>query len=80
MPTASSGARYLTDSKGDRIAVVLDIEEYERLLDQLDELDAIRAFDKAKASGEERIPFVQAVRDIGETVTASEDNSSAATR
>lgn len=58
--------RYLTDSQGARIAVVLDIEEYEALLDQLDELESIRAGDEAKASGDERIPFDQAVRQIDE--------------
>jgi hypothetical protein len=52
--------RYLTDSQGGRIAVVLDIDEYEMLLDQRDELDAIHAYDKTKASGEERIPFEKA--------------------
>lgn len=63
---APSSERYLTDSQGGRIAVVLDIEEYETLLDQLDELEAIRAYDEAKASGDERIPFEQAVREIEE--------------
>lgn len=63
---APSRERYLTDSQGDRIAVVLDIEEYEALLDQLDELEAIRACDEAKTCGDERIPFEQAVREIEE--------------
>ncbi len=61
-----SRERYLTDSQGGRVAVVLDIEEYQTLLDQLDELEAIRAFDEAKASGDERIPFEQAVKEIEE--------------
>lgn len=56
--------RYLTDEHGRRIAVVLDIEEYEALLDELEELEAIRAYDEAKASDEERIPFEQAVKEI----------------
>lgn len=65
MPTiAPSPKHFITDSQGDRTAVVLDIEEYERLLDELDELEAIRAYDAAKASDDERIPFDQAVAEI----------------
>lgn len=56
-----SGKQYLTDDQGNRTAVVLDIEEYERMLDELEELDDIRAYDEAKASGEERLPLEQAI-------------------
>lgn len=52
--------KFIVDDKGKRVGVVLDIEEYERILDQLDELDAIRAFDEAKASGEKPIPWSEA--------------------
>lgn len=52
--TPPSPKRYLTDEKGSRIAVVLDIETYQAILD---ELQSIRAYDEAKASGDERIPF-----------------------
>lgn len=56
--------RYLTDPSGKRVGVVLDIEEYEKMMDELDELDAIRAYDEAKASGEDAIPLEQALREI----------------
>lgn len=56
--------RYLTDEQGKRLAVILDVEIYERILDALDELEAIRAFDAAEASGEEPIPFEEAMRSI----------------
>ncbi|MGH7858524.1 MAG: hypothetical protein ACREQY_14465 [Candidatus Binatia bacterium] len=52
--------RYLTDERGKRVGVVLGIEEYEKMLDDLDELDAIRAYDEAKASGEKPIPWSEA--------------------
>lgn len=52
--------KFIVDDKGKRVGVVLDIEEYERILDELDELDAIRAFDEAKASGEKPIPWSEA--------------------
>lgn len=56
--------RYLTDENGERIAVVLGLEEYQKLLEAQDELEAIQAFDKAKASGDEAIPFEEAVAEI----------------
>ena len=56
--------RYLVDDDGNRIGVVLDIKDYHRLLQELEELDSIRAYDAAKASGDEVIPFKQAVTEI----------------
>lgn len=56
--------RYVVDESGARISVVLDIEDYERLLAELEELESIRAYDAAKASAEEPIPFEQAVAEI----------------
>ena len=56
--------RYLVDEKGERVAVLLGIEEYQKLLGELEELEAIRAYDAAKASKDEAVPFDQAVREI----------------
>ena len=56
--------RYLVDDNGNRIGVVLDVKEYRRLLQELEELESIRAYDAAKASGDEAIPFEQAVAEI----------------
>jgi hypothetical protein len=47
--------------KGNKISIVLDVKEYEKLLD---ELDSIRAYDAAKKSGEAPIPFEQAMHQI----------------
>jgi PHD/YefM family antitoxin component YafN of YafNO toxin-antitoxin module len=56
--------RYVVDRNGNRVGVVLNMAEYERLLADLEELESIRAFDRAKASGEPRIPFERAVTEI----------------
>jgi len=56
--------RYVVDENGVRIAVLLDIEHYQKLLAALEELESIRAYDEAKASGDELIPFEQAVQEI----------------
>ncbi len=56
--------KYLVDKNGKQIAVVLDLADYKKLLEELEELDALRAYDKAKASEEEIIPFDQAINEI----------------
>ena len=56
--------RYVVNEKGERIAVLLGIEEYKRILEELEELESIRAYDAAKASKDEVIPFEQAMREI----------------
>ena len=60
----ASPKKYLIDENGNRIAVVLDLKEYETLLEELEELEAIRAYDVAKASNDEAVPFEQAAREI----------------
>ncbi|HLT46798.1 MAG TPA: hypothetical protein VK002_06175 [Rubricoccaceae bacterium] len=55
--------QYVTDEDGHRIAVLVGIERYRQLLDALEEIEAVRAYDEAKASGEGAIPFEQAVSD-----------------
>lgn len=56
--------RYVVDEKGNRTAVLLDMEDYQKLLDELEELESIRAYDAAKASSDETIPFEQEVDEI----------------
>ncbi|MBM4294474.1 MAG: hypothetical protein FJ126_06150 [Deltaproteobacteria bacterium] len=55
---------FVIDEQGNRIGVFLDIEDYRRLLEEIEELEAIKAYDAAKASGDEAIPFEQAVSEI----------------
>ncbi|HAZ31456.1 MAG TPA: hypothetical protein DCY61_01965 [Dehalococcoidia bacterium] len=56
--------RYVVDEKGNRISVLLDLEDYRKLLGELEELESIRAYDVAKSSGDEIILFEQAVAEI----------------
>jgi len=56
--------RYIVDEAGQRLGVLLDMEEYLKLLEALEELESIRAFDAAKASNDEVVPFEQAVAEI----------------
>ncbi len=56
--------RYVVDEKGKKTEVILGIKDYERILDELEELESIRAYDSAKASGDEVVPFEEAVKEI----------------
>lgn len=56
--------RYLVDEQGKRVGVVLDIEAYQQLLEKLEELESIYAFDIAKADSDEAIPLAQAITEI----------------
>lgn len=50
--------KFITDKKGKRISVILPIEEYERILEELDEQEDIRLYDEAKKEDDgERILF-----------------------
>ena len=63
-------ARYVVDENGKRVSVILPIEEYERLIEALEDLDDVRAYDEAKAALErgedEVVPLEQAMREIRE--------------
>ncbi len=52
------------DEDGNRTEVVLPIEDYEKILEELEELEAIRAYDAAKASDDEAIPAEQAFSEV----------------
>ncbi len=60
----SIGTQHVVDEKGDRIGFILSLENYQKLLDELEELESLRAYDAAKASEEEAIPFEQAIAKI----------------
>jgi hypothetical protein len=56
--------QFLTNEKGEKIAVVISIAEYEKIREELEDLEDIRAFDAAEASGETSVPFDEAMSDI----------------
>ncbi len=49
--------KFVTNRRGKNIGVVLSIKEYNSLLSSAEELESIRAYDAAKASGDEAVPF-----------------------
>jgi hypothetical protein len=59
-----SKEQFVVDESGNRTAVLVDVKRYIELLEAQEELEAIRAYDAAKASGDEAVPFSQAVKEI----------------
>ncbi len=57
---------YIVDEQQRRKAVLLPLAEWDRILEDLENLDDIRAFDAAKAGPQDTIPFEQAAREIQE--------------
>ncbi len=55
---------YLVDDQNRKKAVVLPISEWKQLMEQLEELEEIRAYDKAKSQPSEPIEFEEGVRRI----------------
>ncbi len=56
--------KFIKNKKGEKISVVLDIKEYEKLMEDLEELDDIRAYDQAKKSGDAAVPFDQIAKRV----------------
>ncbi len=56
--------QFIVDDNGAKKAVILDIAEYRKLIEEAEELEAIRAYDAAKSSGDETVPFEQAISEI----------------
>ncbi len=65
-------ARYIVDENGKRVSVILPIEEYERMVEKLEDIEDARAADEVRAAvarGEDEfIPYEQAMREIREEV------------
>ncbi len=52
--------KFVVNEKGKRVSVIIDVAEYDRMLA---ELESIRAYDRAKAVGEEAVPLDETVDD-----------------
>ncbi len=67
--------RYVVDENGKRVSVILPVEEYDRMVEELEDAEDARAVDEARAAvarGEDEfIPWEQAKREIEEERTRS---------
>ncbi|MBT3384046.1 MAG: hypothetical protein HN778_09670 [Prolixibacteraceae bacterium] len=56
--------QYITDKKGKKISVILPIREYKKMMEQIEELEDIKLYDKAIESDDEAIPANQVFNEI----------------
>lgn len=55
---------FVVDAKGNRVGVFLPIKDYNKLIEELEERDDMRAYDKAVSRKQEFIPLDQALKQI----------------
>lgn len=56
--------QYIVDEKGKKQAIVLPYQEWEKIIDILEEYEDIRAYDKAKSKTSNAIPFQDALKQL----------------
>jgi hypothetical protein len=61
---ASVSPRYVVDEHQKPTDVVLTMDEWQRVLAELEELDDIRAYDEAKAAPQEAMPLAHVARQV----------------
>ena len=55
MPLLNINEQFLTDNQGKKIAVVIDLETYQKMLDDLDEFYCEKGYEQAIIETEEEI-------------------------
>lgn len=59
-----SPRQFIVDANGRQVGVLLDIDEYHRLTELAEEVEDAKAYDAAKASGDQAVDFEQAIGEI----------------
>ena len=57
--TIKKEPQYITDKKGKKLSVVISMDQYKKMIEELEELEDIRMYDAVKARKEKTIPFTQ---------------------
>lgn len=56
--------QFVTDKKGKKVAVLVPLKEYEKMLEELDELACIKMYDKVREESPEYLPIDKAFKEI----------------
>lgn len=49
--------QFIIDDHGNKLAVILPLKDYQKMLDDLEELEDIKLYDEVKSRKEETVPF-----------------------
>ncbi len=55
---------FVVDAKGKRVGVFLPIKDYNKLLEELEDLEDLKTYDKAMSRKQEFVPLDQALKQI----------------
>ncbi len=56
--------QFITDKKGKKLSVVFSIKEYNKLLEEMEELEDVKLYDEAKSRKNEFVPIDEAFKQI----------------
>ena len=65
--------QFVTDNHGNKLAVILPIKEYNKMMDDLEELEDIKLYDAARKGKQEFVNAEQAFKEIEEARRKNED-------
>jgi hypothetical protein len=54
--------QYITNEDGEKISVIIPLSEYERIVQELEDIEDVQLFDEAKKSSEPSMPFDEYVK------------------
>lgn len=54
--------QYITDNKGNKLSVILPVKDYQKMVEELEELEDIRLYDEAMTSKEPSLPIDKAFK------------------
>ena len=54
--------QFITNNKGKKIAVILPIEDYNKMIEDLEDIDDVRLYDEVKQLNEPSIPIEEAFK------------------
>jgi PHD/YefM family antitoxin component YafN of YafNO toxin-antitoxin module len=58
--------QYITDNMGKKVSVVLSIDDFKGIMEELEELEDIKLYDAAKKSKDSSVPIEEAFKMIEE--------------
>lgn len=56
--------QYIIDENGDKKAIVIPVSEWNKIQEELEELEDIRAYDEVKAKISNQIRFEDAIKEV----------------
>ncbi len=56
--------QFITDGMGRKLSVIVPIEEYKKMIEELEDLEDVRLYDESKEDNEPSIPIDDAFKQI----------------